>query len=476
MKLSALIAELNITAPIIDREVTCITDNSAKICPGCIFVCIKGARFDGHTKAAEALESGAAAVVVSHDMELENQLIVDDTRKAYTLLCSAFKSHPERNLKLIGITGTNGKTTTAFIIREALEKLGHKTGMIGTVQNNTGDRVLPASLTTPDPNELFNLFDEMVKSGCEYCVMEVSSQALHQQRVAGIHYKAAVFTNLTQDHLDYHGSFENYMAAKHILFENSDIGIFNIDDDASEYMMNNSACHNVTYSLSDNNCNYSAKDIRSKASGVKYEIVSDDNIGRISFRVPGEFSVYNSMGAAVCLIELGMDFRETTEAISCCSGIPGRMETLKLDKPYTIIIDYAHTPDGLENVLKSLKSVAEGKVIAVFGCGGDRDKTKRPIMGEIGASLSDIAIITSDNPRSEDPKAIIDDITAGVPKGHKSTVYIEIDRTQAIRKAISLASENDIILLAGKGHETYQILSTGKIHYDEREIVAEILK
>lgn len=476
MKLSALITELNIKSSAADREITFITDNSAKICPGCIFVCIKGARFDGHTKAAEALEQGAAAVVVSHDMGLSNQIIVDDTRRAYTLLCSALLSHPERKLKLIGITGTNGKTTTAFIIREALQKMGHKTGMIGTVQNMTGNRVLPASLTTPDPIELFSLFDEMVKSGCEYCVMEVSSQALHQQRVAGIRYDCAVFTNLTRDHLDYHGTFENYMAAKHILFENSDIGIFNIDDEASAYMMENTACRNVTYSLSDNNCNYSAKDIRAKASGVKYEIVSDSNIGRVSFHVPGEFSVYNSMGAAICLIELGMDFRETTEAISSCKGIPGRMETLPIDKPYTVIIDYAHTPDGLENVLKSLKAVTEGKVIAVFGCGGDRDKTKRPIMGEIGATLADIAIITSDNPRSEDPKSIIDDITAGIPKGHKSTVHIEVDRTEAIRKAISLASENDIILLAGKGHETYQILSTGKIHYDEREIVAEILK
>lgn len=475
MKLSELAAELNIALSFADDEVTFITDNSSKVDKGCVFVCIKGARFDGHTKAAEAILNGAVAVVVDRDLGLENQLVVENTRSAYTHLCAAIHGHPEKKIKLIGITGTNGKTTSAFIIHSSLTEMGHKTGMIGTVQNVIGDKIIPASLTTPDPNELFSLLEEMVDTGCEYCVMEVSSQALHQRRVDGIHFDAAIFTNLTQDHLDYHGSFENYRDSKHMLFENSDFAVFNIDDEASEFMMKNTDCRNITYSVKINECNYSAKNVKVSASGVKYELVSDENIGRVSFHVPGEFSVYNSMGAAICLIELGMDFRKTVEAVSHCKGIPGRMEVVPTDKPYTIIIDYAHTPDGLENVLTSLREITSGKIISVFGCGGDRDKTKRPIMGEIGTRLSDIAIITSDNPRTEDPDEIIKDILEGITK-HRSRVVVEADRTKAIAKAIETAEENDVIVLAGKGHETYQILSTGKIHYDEREIVAELLK
>ncbi|MBR5112321.1 MAG: UDP-N-acetylmuramoyl-L-alanyl-D-glutamate--2,6-diaminopimelate ligase, partial [Clostridia bacterium] len=426
---------------------------------------------------AEALRNGAAAVVVSQDMGLSNQIICENTRSAYTLLCSAFYSHPERKLKIIGITGTNGKTTTAFVIRSSLEAMGHKTGMIGTVKNVLGNGIeVPAALTTPDPFELFSLFEKMAENGCEYCVMEVSSQALDQRRVDGIHFDCAVFTNLTQDHLDYHETFENYKAAKHMLFENASVGIFNIDDEAAEYMMSNTPCRKVTYSANENTTDYSAKNIRLTASGVKYELVSNSNIGRISFRVPGKFSVYNSMCAAVCMIELGMDFTQTVEAVSDCAGVPGRMEIVETDTPYTVLIDYAHTPDSLQNAIVTLKEVTPGRVIAVFGCGGDRDKTKRPIMGEIGTTLADVAVITSDNPRSEDPDEIIKDILAGVSKHPNAKVIVDADRTEAIGKALEIAEENDVILLAGKGHETYQILSTGKIHYDEREIIANLLK
>ncbi len=477
MKLSELLSDLNIACAFEDRDVTTVTDNSSKIVPGCIFVCIEGKHFDGHTKATEALESGAAAVVVSRDLGLKKQIIVRNTRSAYTLLCAAFFKHPERRLKLIGITGTNGKTTTAFVIQSALEALGHKTGMIGTVKNILGNgREIPASLTTPDPVELFSLFDEMVKNGCEYCVMEVSSQALDQRRVEGIRFTSAVFTNLTRDHLDYHETFENYKKAKHILFENTDPGIFNIDDEAAEYMMSDTACRKVTYSLNQDTSDYSAKIVKLTSSGVKYELVSNDSIGRVFFPVPGKFSIYNSMSATVCMLELGMDYEQTIEAVKNCKGVPGRMEVVPTGTPYTVIIDYAHTPDSLENAITALREVTDGKIIAVFGCGGDRDKTKRPIMGEISAELADIAVITSDNPRSEDPKAIIDDITAGVSKRHNARIIVEPDRTKAISKAMSAAGEGDVILLAGKGHETYQILPTGKIHYDEREIISSLLK
>ena len=474
MKLKEIVRELSFVGNIEDKEVAFITDNSARIEAGCIFVCIEGRRFDGHTKAAEALEKGAVAVVVQKDMGLENQILVENTRSAYARICAAFYGHPERKLKIIGVTGTNGKTTTCFILKSVLDGMGHKTGLIGTVKNIVGDKEYPAALTTPDCYELFFLFDEMVKCGCEYCVMEVSSQALDQRRVDGIHFEAAIFTNLTRDHLDYHGTFEAYREAKHMLFENSSVGIVNIDDENGEYMLEGTDCRRVTFSIDSDKCNYSAKNIRISASGVKYELLGDGGIGRIRFGVPGKFSVYNSMGAAACLVEMGMDFKAVLEALESCKGIPGRMEVVPTETPYTVLIDYAHTPDGLENVLGCVREITEGKVIVVFGCGGDRDKTKRPIMGDIAARLADVAVVTSDNPRSEDPETIIEDITAGIGK-HDSKVIVDSDRTGAIRKALEAAGEGDIVVLAGKGQETYQILASGKIHYDEREVVAEIL-
>ncbi len=474
MVLDTILKELGVSGDFENKEITYITDNSAKVCDGCIFICIEGKRFDGHTKAAEALGNGAAAVVVQKDLGLKNQILVENTRSAYAHICAAFFGHPERKLKIIGVTGTNGKTTSCFILKSVLDKLGYKTGLLGTVKNIVGDKEYPAALTTPDCYELFSLYAEMVKYGCEYCVMEVSSQALHQRRVDGVHFDAAIFTNLTGDHLDYHGTFENYKAAKHMLFENSDLAIINIDDESAWEMVEGTNCRCVTCSIRNNNCDYSAKNIRISASGVKYELVSNGNIGRVKFGVPGNFSVYNSMGAAVCLIELGMDFKAVLDALGECAGVPGRMEIVPTDTPYTVIIDYAHTPDGLENVLNCVREITEGRVITVFGCGGDRDKTKRPVMGEIAARLSDVAVITSDNPRSEDPESIIEDITAGIGK-HSSKIIVDSDRTGAITKALECAKEGDVVLLAGKGQETYQILASGKIHYDEREVVAEIL-
>ncbi|MBQ8014579.1 MAG: UDP-N-acetylmuramoyl-L-alanyl-D-glutamate--2,6-diaminopimelate ligase [Clostridia bacterium] len=474
MKLDLIARDLGVSVSFGEREVTFVTDNSAKVSEGCIFICIKGMHFDGHTKAAEALENGAAAVIVQRDLGLENQILVENTRSAYARICAVLFDHPERKLKIIGVTGTNGKTTSCFILKSILDGMGHKTGLIGTVKNIVGDKEYPASLTTPDCYELFGLFNEMVECGCEYCVMEVSSQALDQRRVDGIHFDAAIFTNLTQDHLDYHGSFENYKAAKRMLFENSSLAILNIDDESAEYMTDGTDCRKVTFSLDNDNCDYSAKNIRISYDGVKYELVSNDNIGRVKFAVPGKFSVYNSMGAAVCLIELGMDFKAVLESLALCTGVPGRMEVVPTETPYTVIIDYAHTPDGLENVLNCVREITEGKVICVFGCGGDRDKTKRPIMGEIATRLADVAVITSDNPRSEDPESIIEDITAGIGKTN-AKVIVDSDRKGAIKKALETAQAGDIVVLAGKGQETYQILASGKIHFDEREAVAEIL-
>lgn len=457
-----------------DSEITFITDDSRKVAEGCLFVCIKGSKFDGHSVAAKAIEDGAAAVVTDHDIGLERQIIAQNTRSAFTRLCAALFDHPEDKIEMVGVTGTNGKTTTCFILKSIFDFAGYKTGLIGTVKNMIGDAEYPAALTTPNPYELFSLLAEMAREGCEYCFMEVSSQALDQSRVDAIRFSAAVFTNLTRDHLDYHGTLENYKAAKKKLFSMADTAIINYDDPAGAYMLDGVDCRRITYSVTSNQSSYSAKNIRVRATGVEYELVSDSNIGRVHFCVPGSFSVYNSMAAAVCAVELGVEFKTVLEGLSRCGGVKGRIEVVPTNNDYTVIIDYAHTPDGLENVLSSLRELTEGRLICVFGCGGDRDKTKRPIMGGIAEKYADLSVVTSDNPRSENPDDIIKDILEGMSASSRRLV--EPDRTKAIALAISKARSGDVIVLAGKGHETYQILANGKIHYDEREIVADILK
>lgn len=457
-----------------DRDVTFITDDSRKVTEGSIFVCIKGARFDGHDVAAQMLEKGAVCVVCERDMGLPNQIVVENTRKAISLMCANYFGRPADKLRLIGITGTNGKTTTAFLIKNMLKKLGKKSGLIGTVKNIAGDKEYPAALTTPESFELHSLFNEMVNEGCEYCVMEVSSQALAQYRVEGLHFAAGVFTNLTQDHLDYHGSFENYAEAKSMLFTESDICILNLDDEHAMSMLRNSDGRMVTYSVNQDESDYTAKYIRYKNDGIEYELVTMGYVERVRVGIPGEFTVYNSMAAAVTLIELGFDFSKVLYALSLSEGVKGRIEVVPTDTDYTVIIDYAHSPDGLENIISSLRKIAKARIITVFGCGGDRDRTKRPIMGAIAAKLSDVIVVTSDNPRTEDPDAIIEDILTGI-KGSKVRKIVESDRTKAIRAALEEAEADDIVLLAGKGHETYQIFGTEKIHYDEREVVRDIL-
>ncbi len=474
MKISDVLANIKTYDIYDDKEVSFITDDSRKVEPGCIFVCIKGNRFDGHDVASEMLKNGAVCVVCERDLGLPNQIVVENTRKAISLMCASFFGNPANKLKLIGITGTNGKTTTAFLIKNMLNKLGVKAGLIGTVKNIVGDKEYPAALTTPESFELHSLFNEMVNEGCEYCVMEVSSQALAQYRVEGLHFSAGVFTNLTQDHLDYHGSFENYAQAKSMLFAQSDICILNLDDDYAMSMLRNSKGKLVTYSVNQDESDYTAKYIRYKNDGIEYELVTMGYVERVKVGIPGEFTVYNSMSAAVTLIELGFDFSRVLYVLSLSEGVKGRIEVVPTLTPYTVIIDYAHSPDGLENIISSLRKIAKARIITVFGCGGDRDKTKRPVMGAIAAKLSDVVVVTSDNPRTEEPQSIIDDVLAGV-KGCKTKKYVEISRTEAIRIALNEAEPDDIVLLAGKGHETYQIIGTEKNHYDEREVVKQIL-
>lgn len=475
MKLSEILKGINIKNSFEDKEITDVTQDSRAVSEGCLFVCIKGNTFDGHNAAREAVEKGAAAVLSQRDLGLPSQVITEDTRAVYSSVCANFYGNPADKLKLIGITGTNGKTTTTFLIKQILENAGKNVGLVGTVQNMVGNEVYPAKFTTPDPYELQKLFSLMVKAGCEYCVMEVSSQALAQGRVNGLVFEVGAFSNLTQDHLDYHKTFENYFEAKRILFKNCKTAVTNADDPHGLKIVEGLACKKVTYAVNTNDADFVAKNVKLLPTGVEYELVCD-NIGRVHCPIPGRFSVYNSLCAACVCITLGVDFGTVLQAVSASSGVKGRIEVVPTPgTDYTVIIDYAHSPDGLENIISSLQEIAKGRVVTVFGCGGDRDKTKRPKMGKIAAELSDYCVVTSDNPRSEDPHSIIEDILEGM-KGVSTPYTVVENRKEAIRFAMEHAQKDDIILLAGKGHETYQILPTGTIHFDEREAVAQILQ
>ena len=475
MKLSQILKNVRVKNEYTDREVTDVTSDSRQVKEGFLFVCIKGASFDGHSVAQQMLDIGAVAVVCEYDLGVENQIIVDDTRKAYSPICASFFGNPADSLKLIGLTGTNGKTTTTFLIKQILENVGKKVGLIGTVQNMVGDEVYPAHYTTPDPHELQSLFRKMVDAGCEYCIMEVSSQALAQGRVEGIHFHIGAFTNLTQDHLDYHKTWENYFESKKLLFKACDCAVTNLDDEYGLKIVDGCGCRVVTYGVDNMKADFVARNVGFSANGVRYDLVGE-KMGRVSCPIPGRFSVYNSLCATSVALTLGVDFTDVLEAISKSNGVKGRIEVVPTpNQNYTVIIDYAHSPDGLENIISSLKEIANGRVVTVFGCGGDRDRTKRPKMGKIAAELSDFCVVTSDNPRSENPSAIIEDILEGM-KDTATPYEVVENRKEAIAWAMKNAQPNDIILLAGKGHETYQILPTGTIHFDEREAVAEVLE
>ena len=475
MKLSQILKNVKVKNEYTDREVTDVTSDSRQVKEGFLFVCIKGASFDGHSVAQQMLDIGAVAVVCEYDLGVENQIIVDDTRKAYSPICASFFGNPADSLKLIGLTGTNGKTTTTFLIKQILENVGKKVGLIGTVQNMVGDEVYPAHYTTPDPHELQSLFRKMVDAGCEYCIMEVSSQALAQGRVEGIHFHIGAFTNLTLDHLDYHKTWENYFESKKLLFKACDCAVTNLDDEYGLKIVDGCGCRVVTYGVDNMKADFVARNVGFSANGVRYDLVGE-KMGRVSCPIPGRFSVYNSLCATSVALTLGVDFTDVLEAISKSKGVKGRIEVVPTpNQNYTVIIDYAHSPDGLENIISSLKEIANGRVVTVFGCGGDRDRTKRPKMGKIAAELSDFCVVTSDNPRSENPSAIIEDILEGM-KDTATPYEVVENRKEAIAWAMKNAQPNDIILLAGKGHETYQILPTGTIHFDEREAVAEVLE
>lgn len=473
MKLKDLIGSLS--GELSNTEITSVTCDSRKVQKGSLYVAIDGVNVDGHKFIGSAIENGAAAVVCERDLNFKNQIIVDNTRKWFSLICAAWFKNPAKSMKLVGITGTNGKTSTAIMIKSILESQGHKVGLVGTIQNMAGDEVIPTSSTTPDSYELQSVFAKMRDAGCDYCVMEVSSHALDQNRVYGIVYDAAVFTNLTQDHLDYHKTMENYLIAKKKLFSQCRTAIINKDDAYFEKLTEGLSVPIKTYSEKSTDADYFATDIDLKPDGIEYTINSKNISDRLSLSTGGRFTVYNSMAAVAAAVELGFDDKKAVDALSILSGVKGRAEVVPTNRDFTVIIDYAHTPDGLENILSTFKDCPKNRLIAVFGCGGDRDKTKRPKMGEIAAKIADYLIVTSDNPRSEEPNSIIDDILVGVQKHNTPYTVIE-NRIEAIKYAVLNAQKGDIIVLAGKGHETYQILKDKTIHLDEREVVAEALK
>ncbi len=457
-----------------DVEITEIVYDSRKVTPGCVFVAISGVGTDAHKFVQDALSKGAKCAVVEKE-GYPNAVLVKNTRKALALMSANFYGNPSKNFKLIGVTGTNGKTTSTYLIKHILEKCGYKVGLIGTIQNMVGDRVMETGYTTPEPLQLQQLFRLFADEKVDYAVMEVSSHSLAQERVAGLEFEVSIFTNLTQDHLDYHVTMDNYMLAKAKLFSVSKTGIFNLDDKYTEKMMETVPCRKVTYSVNDAKSDYYADSTFFEPTGVKYRMASPDGDFQVGIKVPGKFTVYNSLGVIAACRELGIPTEKIVSAISEITGVKGRVEVVPTKGDYTVLIDYAHTPDAIENVLSTVREVSKGRVVVLFGCGGDRDRTKRPKMGRAAFSLADFCIVTSDNPRSEDPNEIIKDIMEGVKD--MNTPYTVIpNRKEAIEYAIKNAKKDDIIVLAGKGHETYQILADKTIHFDEREVIADIYR
>ena len=481
MKLDKLLERLDYTVVqgSDSTEVTTLINDSRKVEEGSVFVCISGAVSDGHKYAADVAAKGAAAVVVEKDVEVpENVTVikVEDTRYALALMSAAYFGYPADKMKVIGITGTKGKTTTTYMIKSILEETGHKVGLIGTIEAIIGDKKIPACNTTPESYTIHKYFAEMVEAGCDCVVMEVSSHALAQHRVDFCDFNGAVFTNLTQDHLDFHITMNNYFKAKAILFENlvaGDFAVINKDDEYSERFINavSPTVSLYTYGIK-NDADIKAKDVVFNHSGASFTCIVKDREYKVNLKMNGMFSVYNVLAALTTALALGMDIEKSIKTLEEIGGVAGRFEVI-VNKP-TVIVDYAHTPDGLENVLKAARDItpSDGRLICLFGCGGDRDATKRPKMGAIAEELADVVIVTSDNPRSEEPQQIITDILAGLKSVNE--VIVEPDRELAIKEAHKIARENDVVLIAGKGHEDYQILANETIHFDDREKAREI--
>ncbi len=449
---------------------------SNQIQPGFLFACLKGSYVDGHQFAENALNLGASAILVEKNLNLPKQVLVKNSHLAYAQICANFFDNPADKLKLIGVTGTNGKTTTTKLIKNILQNKFNPIGLMGTIQNEIGVAHLSSITTTPTHFEFQKLLKQMLEQNCKFVVMEVSSHALEQYRTGTTTFEIGIFLNLTQDHLDYHINMENYFNAKKKLFNYCKQALICVDDENGEQLaveLKNRGLNVTTFSTKNSNATYYADNIKLNATGVQYFLKGPDFNLPVFFATPGLFSVQNSMAAIACCVNLGIEINFAIKSITLCDPIKGRSEIIKINQPFTVICDYAHSPDGLFNILNSIKSYCVGKIITVFGCGGDRDKIKRPIMGETAAKNSDFVVITSDNPRTEDPEQIVNEIEVGLI--NLNTPYVKIvDRKKAIEFAMNHAKKNDVVLIAGKGHELFQTIGKNKIEFNEPKIVQQI--
>lgn len=469
MRLSELLRGVDCRGPIPDVEITGVSSNTATLKPGELFIALRGYQTDGHKYIPDAIAKGAGAILAE---EGEGVILVPDTRSAMAAVCANWFGHPAREMTFIGVTGTNGKTTTTTLLWGLLTQVLHtKVGLIGTNENRIGEELLPAERTTPDIFELQKLLREMADAGCTHVVMEVSSHALCLHRVDGIRFAVGAFSNLTQDHLDFHKTMEAYREAKGRLFAQSDVSVLNLDDPAGQYYAKTVKNQVKTYGKGSKPLDLKAENVQLFAHGIQFDAISGNEKVAVKLPIPGDFSVYNALCTLSCAMALGIPLPTAAAALADAHGVKGRMEVVPIPAPGAVLIDYAHTPDALENALKALRPNTSGRLLCLFGCGGDRDKTKRPIMGSIASRLADFCIITSDNPRTEDPNSIIENILEGMDKD--APYLVEPDRPTAIRKALSLLGEGDVLLLAGKGHETYQEVNGEKHHMDERELVRD---
>ena len=480
MELNKLFEDIKVREWVGDRNVTVadITADSRKAVKNSLFIAVRGVNVDGHKFIGQVLDAGASVVVCEELPENQPKgvlfVVVENCGIALGQLASNWYGRPSEKLKLVGITGTNGKTTTVTLLHRMATKLGYKAGLLSTVRNIVGSREVEATQTTPDPLQLHRLLAEMVEIGCDYCFMEVSSHAAHQHRIAGLKFAGAIFSNLTQDHLDYHKTFADYRDAKKMFFDSLTADAFalvNTDDRNGLFMLQNCAASKHTYALK-SVADFKCKILESGFEGMQLNIDGVD----VWTSFVGKFNAYNLLAVYSASILLGFDKTEVLTVLSTLGAVDGRFQCLRSKSGKTAIVDYAHTPDAIENVLNTIKEITDGnhQIITVTGAGGNRDKTKRPLMAAIAVELSDRLILTSDNPRNERPEDIIADMKAGVPANLTSHTLAITDRTEAIRTACMLAQPGDVVLVAGKGHETYQEVNGVKHHFDDREVIKQI--
>lgn len=468
-----------------DAEVTGIAYDSRAVKPGYIFIAMQGGSFDGHKFINAAVDAGAAAIVAECEIEgtvaSVPYVVVPNGRIAMGEISAPFYGYPARHMRLIGVTGTSGKTTVTHLIYGIFNSIGQKAGLVGTLYAKAGDEILDTKHTTPESVDLQKTLAHMMHKGVKVVAMEASSHGLYQGRTLGCEFDCGVFTNIARDHLDFHGTVEAYFDAKMILFRDYPQGsdkpffsVVNADDPKADQVRECSKGTILTFGV-EKPADLTATNIKVTEKSVSFDMTYQGSTVPVRLGIGGFFNVYNALAASAAAVALGVDLSDIAKGLAAAPRVPGRFESVECGQNFGVLVDYAHTPDELENVLQTAKALTSKRLIAVFGCGGDRDRGKRPIMGRIGAELADLVVVTSDNPRTEEPRSIVDMILEGIPDSEKARVTVEVDRKGAIRKAIELARSGDVVVIAGKGHENYQIFADRTIHFDDREVAREIL-